>query len=693
MRSLPTDPPERRRIAALLVALVAGVAVFAIATRVFPYHSINHDEGVYLQQAAMLLEEQLRLFPGELSGAFRPWFFVEDGGTLYPKYSPVPAAMYAASMALFGEPRVTLAAVAAGNALCVYALGAMAFDRSVGVAAAAIFAAAPMALVTTSVFLPYAPTTLLNLLFAVCYLSGVRTGSRTSAALAGVAIGLAFFARPYTAVLFAAPFIAHALWSVVTTVRKHKGGPVPDPLVRNALTAGGGLAFVGLTLAYNASLTGSALVFPYAAFAPMDGPGFGRRRLLEHAVEYTPALAAEANGYVLWYLLTRWFTAGALGTACAVCGLALSIRRWYGSASVSTDRTPGLLLVGLFVSIPVGNLLFWGNYNVLATFEDPTDGLIAEFGPLYHFDLLAPLSIFAALAIVTGWRRFATRVRALSGPSVARAVLALALLVGLALAGIAAAPPVAEPIERNAAHTEKYETAYEPIEATDFDGALVFLPTPYGEWQNHPFQYLRNDPGLDGEVVYALDREPAEDFAVLDAYPDRDNYRYAYRGEWTPDPDDRVTPKLEALSVRSGEALAGETTVGVPANVDRATVRLEADGEVAEYGIEDPGEQVVVDWTLEPGAARLGAVDSPVGLGATEEVVLSITLVQPDGSTLTYRQETAVRGDGERVEAIAPPERTVCPLVTRCGSEGTYLPDTPDAHREGVAFETRIEPA
>ncbi|KYH26188.1 hypothetical protein HAPAU_12830 [Halalkalicoccus paucihalophilus] len=681
--------PDREPLLAGCIAALAAVAVFAVASVVFPYHSVNHDEGVYLQQAAMLLEGQLQLHAGDLAGAFRPWFFVEDGGRLYPKYAPVPAAMYAVSMALFGEPRVTLAAIAGGNALLVYVLGTMAFDRRVGVVAAATFAAAPMTLVTSSVFLPYAPTTLLNLLFAVWYLRGARRRDRRYAAAAGLAIGLAFFARPYTAVLFAAPFIAHALWTVGSALHEKGLRPLPGPLVRNALTAVGGLSFVGLTLAYNAVLTGSPLVFPFAAFAPMDGPGFGRRRILEHAIEYTPALALEANAHVLQYLATRWFTAGTLGTACAACGLVLAARRW----REPEDRVAGPILSGLFLTVPLGNVFFWGNFNILATMGDPNDGLIASLGPFYHFDLLVPLSIFAAAGVVAGWRWIAVRVRERASRPVARPVLAAVLIASLALAGAATAPLVAEPIERNAEYTAKYETAYEPIEAAEFDEALVFMPTPYGEWQNHPFQSLRNDPGFDGSVVYALDRDPAEDFAVLDAYPDRTAYRYAYRGEWTPDPDEHVTPKLETLSVRSGDRLAGETTVGVPANVDRATVRLESDGEVAEYGIDGPGERITVNWTLEPGAARLEGADSTVGVEGTEEVVLTVTLVQPDGSTLTYRQETAVREEDRRVEAIAPPERTVCTLVTRCGSEGTYLPENPNAHREGVSFETRIEPA
>lgn len=719
---------DRITVAAALVSLVAGFLTFAIATTVFAYHSFNHDEGVYLTQAALLLDGQLEFHAGALADAVHPWFFVDDGGRLYPKYNPVPAAMYAVTMGLFAEPRVTLAAVAAGNAALVYLLGSTVFDRRVGLAAAVLFAASPMAVVTSSVFLPYAPTTFLNLLFAVAYLRGVRDRSLPLAGLAGVAIGLAFFARPYTAVLFAIPFILHALWAVGSAVRD--GGlppvPLPDPVRRHGLTALLGTLFVGVTLAYNLRITGSPLTFPYEAFAPMDGPGFGERRILGHSEEYTLELALRSNGYALWYLVTRWVVAGPLGALLALAGGGVAARRWLsgrravGEASAGDDdsgalsarrfeRTAGLLVAGVVASVVVGNLFFWGTNNLLATFSDPTDGLVSGFGPFYHFDLLVPLSVFGGVAVVACGRGL-SRLRALltarfslrTGRATIVAVAAIAVLGG----ALGAAAAVEAPLDGHAAHADKYETAYGPVEAAQFDDDLVFVPTPYGEWLAHPFQPLRNDPGLDGEVVYALDRDPEEDFAVIDAYPDRGLHRYAYQGEWTPDPNRRVAPKLEALDVREGARVEATTTVGVPDRVQRAVVRLETargDGR-AEYDVNDPDGSLAADWSLTPEGARLaGAPNATVPFDPDgDEVTVAVTLVDPAGSTFTYRQEATVRavgGDEESaetgaeagVEAVWPPERSVCRLVTQCGTGGTYLPDDPDAHADWVVFETDAE--
>ncbi|MFC5277443.1 ArnT family glycosyltransferase [Halorubrum rubrum] len=732
---------DRVTAAAALVSLAAGVLTFAIAATVFSHHSANHDEGVYLTQAALLLGGQLEFHAGALADAFHPWFFVEDGGRLYPKYNPVPAATFAVSMGLFGEPRVTLAAIAAGNAALVYLLGSLTFGRRAGLAAAVLFAASPMAIATSSAFLPYAPTTFFNLVFAVAYLRSVRDGSLRAAGLAGIAIGVAFFARPYTAVLFAAPFILHALWRVGRAAARADGlsplpnvSSLPDPIRRHGLTAIFGTLFVGITLAYNVRMTGDPLVFPYQAFAPMDGPGFGERRILGHSVEYTPALALESNRYAIQEIATRWLAGGPLGTALAAIGGAVAIHGWRahgdvsGAAAVdaagSPDspgspgfrRTAALLLVGVAVAVVVGNLFFWGTHNALADLSDPTDGLASLFGPFYHFDLLVPLSVFGGLGVAAGRRVLSSARERLASrgvsPAVARVAVAVVVASAVVVAGVAAVDAASEPIERNAAVDAKHEAAYAPIDETTFEDGLVFLPTPYGEWQNHPFQYLRNEPGLDGDVVYALERDPVEDFAVLDAYPDRTPYRYAYHGTWTPNPDVYVTPELETLDRRSGSELDAETTVEVPERVARAQVRVDprrgGDGgpDHVSYTVTDPGESLAVDWTVTPEGVRLPGsaadadADEPVPFDPEGDVVaVTVTLVDPAGSTFTYRQEVTVREteggeagtEGPGVEAVWPPERSTCRLVTECGNEGTYLPDAPDTHPEWAAFETDAE--
>jgi len=684
-----------------LAGALAALAVFALADGLFPYHSINHDEGVYLQQAAMLLDGKLWLEP-PVPEAVRPWFFVRDGGRLYSKYQPVTALLYAPALAL-GVPRVALALLAGGSTVLVGLLGRAAFDRQTGLLAAPLFASAPLFLVSSAVFLSYAPTTFLNLAFAVAYVRTHRRASRRAAVLAGLAVGLAFFARPYTAVLFALPFVAHAgLTLAAAWYRVRSAGTAVGTAraltARLGTVAALGVAFVAVSLAYNRILTGDPLVFPYQAFAPADGIGFGHREILDHEREYTPALALRANRRVLWQFFARWGPLGPLGSALAAVGVvtglvvpALGRARdgvpvrgddWLPDPGTSlSDRLLRVLLAGVAVSVVVGNVFFWGNLNVLADVEDPTDGLIAFLGPFYHFDLLVPAAVFGAAGAVAVGRRARATLGRLDRPELRRGVVVAAVLATLVVAGGVESAALADPLDRNADHREDLAQAYEPFAESPPTDALVFVPTPYGGWLNHPFQWLRNDPAFDGERVYVLDRGPAGDAASLAAFPDRTPYRFTYRGSWPPD-EEGVRPVLERLAVREGDRLVVETRMGVPLGSETASVRLAAGGETAHYGVERvEGGTQTLRWELtqngsrplSPGLVRYSdrravPVDGPT------LVVVSVTFVQPGGATVTYRQAVTVLGTVDGVRVLWPPEERVCRLTPDCGHEGTYVP-------------------
>jgi hypothetical protein len=147
---------SERLLAAALVAAV-GALVYALAIDLFAYHSVNDDEGVYLYQAAMLIEGRLFLRPGAIPWeAVRPWFFVVDGTDtgvrMYSKYSPVAPAIFAVGR-LLGDWNLALGGVAAVTTTGVYLLGSAAFDRRVGLVAIPALAGAPLFLLTSSTFL------------------------------------------------------------------------------------------------------------------------------------------------------------------------------------------------------------------------------------------------------------------------------------------------------------------------------------------------------------------------------------------------------------------------------------------------------------------------------------------------------------------------------------------------------------
>jgi len=658
---------RRFRLATLALALLGALAVWLVSTNLFPYHSLNHDEGVYLQQAAMLLEGKLTLTP-PVEGVFRPWFFVESEG-FYPKYNPVPAGLFALGE-LLGGYRLALPAIAAGILAGVAGVVSEVFDRRTGLLAAIFVLASPLFLLDTATFLPYAPTTLLNLAFADGYLRADRTGDWRWAAAAGAAIGLAFFARPYTAVLFAAPFVAHALWTLARDWR--------TAIPRQAATAALGLAGVGLTLAYNAAVTGSPLTFPYEAFAPLDGLGFGHRELLNHAIEYTPGLAAEANWNVLATFVDRWIAGGIVGAALAVAGLGVAARRGLDA------RQATLAAVG--VSVPVGNLYFWGNYNLLGDLDAAGDGLIASLGPYYHFDLLVPTAAFGAVAALAAFDAISEALQARLDRRTALAALAAITLVSTLVLGGITAGGAAAPVERNADVTDTYERTYAPFEPEPPANAVVLTPTPYGPWLNHPFQALRNDPGYDGRTVYAMADRP---FAIADAFPDRDLYRFGFRGVWDPLGDSPEAARLQRVQERTGETVTLNASVGLPERVTSATVTVETDDGTAHYVPRETGDElqfrlVIGDTVRAVGLLEAGSEEQPA-IDGREAV--DVTVFADDGvGGFEYRLSVPVEAEGGQVRALTP-RVEYCFDAQACGGAATYVPEeSPD----GVFVRTEL---
>ena len=698
--------PERLVAAALVVAV--GVLVYALAVELFPYHSVNDDEGVYLYQAAMLLEGKLFLRPGPIPWeAVRPWFFVVDfagdGVRMYSKYSPVAPAMFAVGK-LLGDWNLALGGIAAGTAAGVYALGAAAFDRRVGLVAVVALAGAPLFLMTSATFLSYAPATLLNVAFAVAYVRAAREGSPRWGAAAGVATGVAFFCRPYTAVLFALPFIGHTLASLAVAWRRHgRSGPFRGVLTRSVAIAGPGAAFVGVTLGYNVVVTGEPLTFPYMAFAPDDGIGFGTREILNYERDYDPALAAETTATAVEYVFTDWVAAGSIGSALAAVGVTTAgLRAWrrgglrarFAPATGMADGEVTAVLVGIVPAVFLGEAYFWGTHNGLR------NGLIDLLGPFYHFDVLVPVAVFSAAGVVGVTRGAAAVLGRHTTRRRARLAVAVALVASAPFVAVAERDAVEGPYDANELRTDSLAATYEPFEGRSFDDAVVFTPDPYGDWQAHPFQYLRPGGGFDGDVIYATDGGPERDLAVV-AATNRTPYRFTYRGTWT-GAATPVTPELRRLRTLDGGTVRARTTVGVPQSAASVSVRVETPEGFARYTVPADARSngtVTVAWRIGPDAAAAtnlafaAGSDGPAVPLADDgaEVDLAVTFVGTAGASVTYRQEATVSNGADGVRVVWPPESRVCRLTAECGYDGTWVgPDGDYVGGVSVDTEARV---
>jgi hypothetical protein len=236
----------------------------------------------------------------------------------------------------------------------------------------------------------------------------------------------------------------------------------------------------------------------------------------------------------------------------------------------------------------------------------------------------------------------------------------------------------AAPIDRNADVTADYRQAYAPFADGASGNAVVLLPPTYGDWLAHPFQALRNDPGFDGPTVYALDRG-GDNFAVLDAYPDRAYYRYVYRGAWTPTAGEPVDAAVQPVRAVSGETVTLDAALGVPAGVENASIRLAAGNDSAYYAVNGTTDRFDLHVVAGDGRVRLdgdrvdATGDGGVTLPDRGEVTVEVFLDYGAGSSVSYRLALPVERTDGGVRALSP-YREVCRVPDRCGGAAAYLP-------------------
>ncbi|HZY40590.1 MAG TPA: glycosyltransferase family 39 protein, partial [Anaerolineae bacterium] len=201
--------------------------------------------------------------------AFYVPFIIHANGRVFGKYTPGYPLLLALG-ALINQPWLINALAAALSVWGVYLLGRDLFDHHVGLLAAALGAVSPMALMLSGTLLAHTTTLTALVFFAWAFTHARRSDElhrSRFAVLAGLTIGWAVIARPWTAVAIGAGFALIAL----NDLFNH-----PHRYVRvYALMAGAALIIVSIWPLYNWLATGSPLTNTYTLWWPYDRVGFG----------------------------------------------------------------------------------------------------------------------------------------------------------------------------------------------------------------------------------------------------------------------------------------------------------------------------------------------------------------------------------------------------------------------------------
>lgn len=379
--------------APVVLGVLAALVALASSHFVYPEMSWNRDEPVYLWQAELLTHAQITVDAGARPELFHPWLSgLHDGQffTQYPLGWPIPLAIGK----IIGSVEMVLAAVAALAVVGTYALAReVTGQRRLGTYAASLLLVSPIFAIQSGTRLTYVFALGLGTFFATNLLKGIRTNSKGRVVGAGVLLGWMFITRNYDAVVWAA-----AVGGYLVVTERKRWRELLGPL---------GLFIVGFApllvaaLAHNAAVTGSALKFPITVADPMDGFGFGERRLMPGLAPFDYNIGYALRGTAKNALFTPWFLAGAyLGVAVAAVGV------WAHRKERST-----WLLVAIGLAFPLAYFPFWGvQISSLTT---------RISGPIYSIPAYVPLCILMAKGLMVLAKKDARRTLALGALMVA----------------------------------------------------------------------------------------------------------------------------------------------------------------------------------------------------------------------------------------------------------------------------------
>jgi hypothetical protein len=433
------------------------------------FHGVPHviDSAAQLFQARIFASLALWAKEPAIPRFFERVYMVVQDGRWFSMYSPGHSLVLALGV-IAGAPWLVNPILGGIAAVLVYRLGTTLYDEETGRIAGVLTLLSPFVIFMSSEYMNHATSLAAALASALFLVKVARDGRIRDGLALGLAGGLLFLTRPWTAVGVGVPIIFAAAGAFLrgdTRIRRS--------LAFAALVATGG---VGLQLVFNRLTTGSPLRFGYA-LAGGVGPGFGKATWGEPLTLARSVQNTLSNLNALDFSLLGWPIPALFLIALP---FALGQRR-------SGDR----LLLATSGGLVVAYALYW--YQDLA------------FGPRFLYEATG----FLILLVARGVRELS---RPGQGTTVSRSGLVVLGCVASAVWLLAVPMPLL---------LRKYGSGYfggtsrvvDAVKAAGLRDALVFVNTSY------PSAFSQNAPGLDGPVVYARDLPRRDELIRL--YPGR----------------------------------------------------------------------------------------------------------------------------------------------------------------------------
>jgi hypothetical protein len=482
---------------ALLLSLMAVIAAYIVADRVFQLMPHIEDEMAYVWQADAISGGHLTLPSPPEHESFLVPFVVDYHGQRFGKYPPGWPALLAIGV-FFGARSLVNPLLAGLGVWLAYRLGKRVFSEAVGLLAGVLTLTSPFFLMNSGSLLSHPFGLVLSEAFALAWLDAWNDQYPKPwlpTLTAALSLGLLTITRPLTAVGLGLPFAIHGVYLLI------KGGwQTRRRLIVFGLVTGG---LASLLYVWQFAVTGSPTLNPYTLWWPYDKVGFG------------PGVGRVPGGHTLYqaYINTKFSlnvglydVAGWLKLSWIFLpfGLLATLRNW-----------KGWLLASVFPSLVIFYLAYWIGANL--------------FGPRYYYEGLYSWTLISAagIAYLAGWpvqpdapwRSFAggwRRARPLAMTAILSLLLCMDLLfyVPPRIGGMYGLYGISR------SRLEPFLTA----KAREFTPALVIVHPD--KWTEYGALLELEDTKLDTPFIFAISRGTTADTSVADDFPDRTIIHY-----------------------------------------------------------------------------------------------------------------------------------------------------------------------
>ena len=341
-------------------ALVAGgLALIALAIRLWVsgrvLEALAHtpDEVAYMLQSKWIVSNNVYEVTSPIQEHLSvPFTYVRDG-KWFSMY-PIGWSLLLAIGQLVGLSWIVSPVCGAIYVLLLFLIGRELYGDLVGLAAAALGALSPMAILMSASYLSHASAAMMIALFLWLYLVGRRRNSFWLCGLSGASLGFAFAIRPMTALTVALPFAFIVLWEFSRSKEKR------EMLRQSAAFLVGGVLGSAPVFISNQMITGHAFSFTYAYGANVS---FSAQNL-PAGLMYLDATAASVLPAVFgwgWGTLSGWPI------------LSLTLAFAYVPFLVGRARRIDGLLAAFLIALPL-SFLTWGFHG------------LHGYGPRFYFE-------------------------------------------------------------------------------------------------------------------------------------------------------------------------------------------------------------------------------------------------------------------------------------------------------------------